>query len=168
MYNVTVNIKHYHGNTIKRHNVTRFGYKNHISIDVKHKLIRSYKVTDAATHDSNVFSELLDEENSSRDVWADSAYRKPEILDDLSESGYREHLNRRSYRNRMLTDREKRGNRTRSKVRSRVEHIFGVQAKRAGDLILRTIGIWRARIKIGLRNLAYNLDRYAFLVSVSE
>ncbi len=49
-------------------------------------------------------------------------------------------------------------------ARSRVEHIFGVQTQRAGNLILRGVGIVRAKVKIGLRNLAYNLDRYATLV----
>lgn len=34
-----------------------------------------------------------------------------------------------------------------------------MQAQRAGDLLLRTVGVIRARAKIGLRNLAYNLDR---------
>ena len=63
-----------------------------------------------------------------------------------------------------MTEREKQGNRTRSRIRSRIEHVFGIQLKHAGNLILRAIGIVRARIKIGLRNLAYNLDRYAALV----
>ena len=153
---------------VKRNDGSRFGYKNHISMDVKHKLIRDYHVTDASVHDSNVFMELLDDGNSSRDVWADSAYRTPEILDGLGESGFREHINRKGCRNRKLTEREKKGNRTRSRIRARIEHVFGVQAKRAGVLLLRTIGIWRARIKIGLRNLAYNMDRYAHLVSVSR
>jgi len=48
---------------------------------------------------------------------------------------------------------------TKSKIRSRIEHIFGVQAERAGNLLLRTVGIARARVKIGLRNLTYNIDR---------
>ena len=56
-----------------------------------------------------------------------------------------------------MTPREQEGNKTRSKIRSRIEHIFGVQAQRAGNLLLRTIGIARARAKIGLRNLVYNL-----------
>ena len=62
-----------------------------------------------------------------------------------------------------MTEWEKQGNRTRAKTRSRIEHVFGVQAKRAGSLIVRTVGIWRARAKIGLRNLAYNLARYGTL-----
>lgn len=71
---------------------------------------------------------------------------------------------RKGSRNRKLTEWEKQGNWTRSKVRSRVELIFGVQTQRAGNLILRGVGIVRAKVKIGLRNLAYNLDRYGTLV----
>jgi len=36
-----------------------------------------------------------------------------------------------------------------------------IQAMRTGDLIIRTIGLARAKVKLGLRNLAYNLERYA-------
>jgi IS5 family transposase len=148
----------------KKNGKSYFGYKNHVQADVKHKIIRDYDVTNASVHDSQVFEGLLDEGNSSRDVWADSAYRSEERLALLDEFGYREHIQRKGCRHRKLTEREKQGNRTRSRIRSRIEHVFGVQAKRAGNLILRTIGIVRARIKIGLRNLAYNLDRYAALV----
>lgn len=147
----------------KKNSKTFFGYKNHVSVDVKHKFIREYEVTDASVHDSKVFEELLDPNNSSRDVWADSAYRSEEKLTALATAGFREHLQRKGCRHKKLTEREKRGNHTRSKIRSRVEHIFGVQAQRAGRLIVRTIGLIRARAKIGLRNLAYNMDRYAGL-----
>jgi transposase, IS5 family len=136
-----------------------YGYKNHISIDAKHKLIRDYMITDAAVHDSQVFGELLDETNTSRDVWADSAYRSEENLSELERRGYREHLHRKGCRHQRLTDWEKQGNRTRSRVRCRIEHVFGIQAQKAGNLILRTIGKIRAEVKIGLRNLAYNLYR---------
>ncbi|MCL2791049.1 MAG: transposase [Desulfobulbus sp.] len=67
--------------------------------------------------------------------------------------------------NRPLTSREQEGNRTRSRIRSRIEHVFGVQTQRAGNLLLRTIGIARARAKIGLRNLAYNIDRMGMLLT---
>lgn len=140
----------------KRH---AFGYKNHISVDAKHKLIRDYAVTDAAVHDSRVFGELLDETNTSRDVWADSAYRSEDAMAELNRRRYREHLQRKGFRNRKLTDWEKRGNRTRSRIRCRIEHVFGIQAQMAGNLILRTIGKVRAEVKIGLRNLAYNIHR---------
>lgn len=143
-----------------------YGYKNHIEVDVAHKLIREYEVTPASTHDSQVFEELLDEDNTSCDVWTDSAYRSQNTLDLLRRRGFREHLQRKGTRHKKLTEREKQGNYTRSKIRSRVEHIFGVQSQRAGCLIMRAIGITRAAAKIGLRNLAYNIDRFSLLATI--
>lgn len=148
---------------VQKNGQNHYGYKNHVSVDVEHKLIRKWDVSDAALHDSQVFEVLLDETNSSRAVWADSAYRSTEHIDLLKERGFRERMQRKGCRNRKLTQREKQGNRTRSKIRSRVEHVFGLQAQRAGNLVLRTIGQARARAKIGLRNLAFNLTRYVFL-----
>ena len=148
----------------KKNGKTFFGYKNHVSVDVKHKLIRGYAVTDAAQHDSNVFETIL-AENTSKDIWADSAYRSEERLNRLKEHGFREHIQRKGCRHRKLTESEQRGNKTRARIRSRIEHVFGVQAQKAGNLILRTIGIARARAKIGLRNLAYNMDRMGMLVA---
>jgi len=142
-----------------------YGYKNHINIDVKNKFIRDYAVTDAATHDSQVFAELLDDANTNRDVFADSAYRSKDKLDKLTQRRFRERVQRKGCRHKKLTEREKRGNHTRSKTRCRIEHVFGVQAMMAGDLVLRTIGAVRARAKIGLRNLAYNMFRYKTLIA---
>ena len=55
-----------------------------------------------------------------------------------------------------------RGNAIRARVRSRIEHVFAAQKCRLG-LIVRTVGMVRARVKIGLANLAYNLTRLAWL-----
>lgn len=149
----------------KKNGATHYGYKNHISIDVKYKFVRNYDVTDAAVHDSQVFDDLLDPLNSSADVWADSAYRSKEKIEWLQQMNYRPHLQRKATRGKALSEREKQGNRTRARTRARIEHVFGVQAQRAGSLIVRTIGRVRAKVKIGLRNLSYNLDRYSKLSS---
>jgi len=150
----------------KKNGKNFFGYKNHISIDVKHMLIRGYAVSDAAQHDSQVFETILGD-NTSKDVWADSAYRSKDRLKSLKEHGFREHLQRKGCRHRKLTEIEQQGNKTRARVRSRIEHIFGVQAQKASNLILRTIGLARARVKIGLRNLAYNMDWMGMLLASS-
>jgi len=142
-----------------------YGYKNHIEVDAKNKLIRKYEVTPASVHDSNVFEELLDDQNSSCDVWGDSAYAGHERSAILKSRGFRDRRHRKGCRQRKLTEREKRGNHTRSKIRCRIEHVFGVQAQRAGNLIVRTIGLVRAKAKIGLRNIAYNVDRYSLLAT---
>src|SRR5262249_47507370 len=62
-------------------------------------------------------------------------------------------------RNHPLSERLKSTNTTRSKVRARVEHVFGQQQNSMGGKIVRTIGIARARFKIGMMNLGYNIRR---------
>jgi IS5 family transposase len=147
----------------KKHAKNYYGYKNHVNVDVKNKLIRAYSVTDAAVHDSQVFDELLEESNTSADVYADSAYRSEESTGLLEKRGFRERLQRKGCKHRKLTKWEQQGNKTRAKTRCRIEHVFGVMAMMAGRLIVRTVGIIRARAKIGLRNLAYNINRYGLL-----
>jgi IS5 family transposase len=98
-------------------------------------------------------------------VYTDSAYRSEESIRRLEERGFREHLQRKGCKNHKLTKWEQQGNRTRAKTRSRIEHVFGVQSMVAGNLIMRCIGMIRARVKIGLRNLAYNINRYGMLAT---
>ena len=54
-----------------------------------------------------------------------------------------------------MPEAHRRANQARSKVRSSVEHVFAEQKARMG-LFIRTVGIARATIKIGLANIAYN------------
>ena len=150
----------------KKNGKSHYGYKNHISVDNKHKLIRQYKTTDASVHDSNVFEELLDPENTSKAVWADSAYRSREKEDYLKENGYQSKVQHKGCKNRPLSAREQQGNHTRSRVRSRVEHIFGAQSSLRKKAI-RSIGVIRAQTEIGLMNLVYNLRRLCFLERAS-
>ena len=56
----------------------------------------------------------------------------------------------------------RRANNAKSKIRSRVEHVFAEQKDRMG-LFIRTIGIARATIKIGMASLVYNIKRLIFL-----
>jgi IS5 family transposase len=149
----------------KKNGKAFFGYKNHVCIDVRHKFIRSYDVTDASVHDSQVFSELLDPSNTSKAVWADSAYRSEESLHELQEQGFRAHIQRKGCRHKKLTPREQQGNRSRARIRCRIEHVFGVMAMRTGSTVMRGIGAVRIRAKIGLRNMAYNMTRYAMLAA---
>lgn len=137
-----------------------FGYKNHISVDAEHKLIRRFKTTPAKVHDSQVFDDLIDPDNAHPGVWADSAYRSEETEQVLQDAGYESHICEKGQRNQPLTDAQHANNRTRSKVRSRVEHVFGYQENSMGGKFIRTSGLVRATVKIGLMNLTYNLMRY--------
>ena len=149
---------------VKKSGKNYYGYKNHVSIDVKHKLIRHFEVTTASVHDSNVFEQLLGKDNSNKNVYADSAYRSKGAVGKLSAHGFRDCIQRRGCRYLKLTPQQIDGNHRRAKTRARIEHVFGVQAMMAGSLTIRTIGKLRAKTIIGLRNLAYNMFRYRLLV----
>ncbi len=149
----------------KKHGRTYFGYKNHISMDQGHKLVRRYSVTDAARHDSGEFDAVLDPANTCSKVWADSAYRSAEREEELAARGFKSCIHRRGARNHPLSAREQQGNATRSRVRARVEHVFAHKAHAMGGKLVRTIGLVRAKMKIGMQNLAYNMSRFVHLQS---
>ena len=139
-----------------------FGYKSHLNIDRRHGLIRTWAVTDAAAHDSRSLLGLLDKENTASSVWADTAYRTERNLQALSRRGLREKMQFRRPPHRRLSGPRAKANAARARVRSAIEHVFARQKHRMA-LFVRTIGLARARVKIGLANLAYNFTRLAWL-----
>jgi transposase, IS5 family len=150
----------------KKSDISYFGYKNHINVDAAYKLIRVYKVTAASVHDSTVLGELLDGENESDDLWADSAYRSMEIEAILGDMKLESKIHERAYKSRPLTEEQQESNREKSKIRARVEHVFGAIVNEMGGKLVRVIGIERAKVCLGLKNLAYNLKRFVFLESL--
>lgn len=154
----------------KKHDATHYGYKNHINADAATKLIQGYVVTPAQVHDSQVFDDLLDTAtrtpaDGQRPVYADSAYRSAEREAHLAEQGLESQIHEKGTRAAPLTDDQQAANRNKSTVRARVEHIFGAQAAMNGHLI-RTIGLERAKVKIGLLNLTYNMRRLVQLTAI--
>jgi IS5 family transposase len=139
---------------LKKNGKNHYGYKMHTSTDSKHKLIREVVVTTASVHDSQVFEELI-VENTSKDVWADSAYAHKA---DKLPKGYRSHIHSKGCRNRVLSEFQQRLNHRKSKVRCRVEHIYGFMKDKI-KLFIRTIGIRRAESKIIMASLVYNMWR---------
>ncbi len=139
-----------------------FGYKSHIGIDRRHGLIRRSTVTDAAQHDSRSFAGLLDPENTASRVWADTAYRTKRNLEVLERRGLSERIQFRRAPRRELSEPQAKANATRARIRSGIEHVFAVQKHRMA-LFVRTIGLDRAQVKIGMANLAYNFTRLAWL-----
>ena len=104
---------------------------------------------------------LLDKRNTARDVWADTAYR--------SNANERHLANNRPALARTARSRTAspcrpiaRANGRRSKVRAAVEHVFAHQKGPMG-LVVRTIGLARARVKISLANLVFNMKRMIWL-----
>jgi IS5 family transposase len=139
----------------------RFGYKDHVKIDKKSKIITKYRVTSASVHDSQELKNLIDIKKDRR-IYGDSAYTGEEVQKCIP----RKILNRiheKGYRNRPLTKTQKRNNTIKSRIRARVEHVFAAM-NHFGGLVIRTIGKARAELQIGLMNFTYNLTRYVYLM----
>jgi IS5 family transposase len=142
--------------------IPAFGYKNHVSIDRGFGLIRKWTATHAAAHDGARLEDVLDRTNTASDVWADTAYRSAKNEAMLARRGFVSRIHRKKPQGKPMPDRVRIANAQKSKVRSAVEHVFALQ-KGPMALFVRTIGIARARVKISLANLAYNMRRFVFL-----
>ena len=91
-------------------------------MDADSKIIIDYAITNAAVHDSNEFVDFIDE--TDKVVYADSAYAGREIAEKLPEN-VENSIHEKGYRNRPLTDEQKLSNRKKSKIRVRIEHVYG-------------------------------------------
>ncbi len=145
-----------------------FGYKDHVKVDSDSKMIVDFSVTDAAVHDSQAIVDLIDDKDNVLN--ADSAYTGKELHDKIREKNPDIILNihEKGYRNKPLSEEQKASNKEKSKVRARVEHVFGHMTNSMGGMTTRVIGIDRTTCVITLKNLAYNLSRWAYLVGVKK
>lgn len=142
--------------------IPMFGYKNHIGIDRTHGLIRTWQTSAANAHDGARLPDLVSKANTASAVWADTAYRSKKNEAFLERGMFKSHIHQKKPPKKPMPEHIARANAERSVVRSAVEHVFAGQKHRMG-LFIRTIGIARAQIKIGMANLAYNFQRLAWL-----
>ena len=132
-----------------------FGMKLHIGVDSRTKLIHSVTTTAANVHDATVLPELLHGQETR--VWGDQAYRGQAAVIREHAPNAKDFTNRR-YRHRGIIDEaERRKNRTKSRVRAKVEHsigvikrVFGVAKVRYRGLAKNTQRLW---VTCGLANL---------------
>lgn len=141
--------------------IPSFGYKSSVSICRTFGFIRKGKTTDGARFDGRMLRDVVTKDNTSSDVWADTAYRSQSNEKWLKAQGRASRIHRKKPRGKPMPENIRRGNATKSKVRARVEHVFAHQ-KAVMSLFIRAIGIKRAEAKITLANLAYNMHRLIF------
>lgn len=142
--------------------VPAFGYKNHIGIDRRHGLIRTWAATSAARHDGAQLPNLTSKANTGSEVFADTAYRSKANEKHLADHRLVSRIHRKKPKGKPMPRNVARANGAKSKVRSAVEHVFARQKGPMG-LVVRTIGITRATVKIGLANIVYNMKRAVWL-----
>ena len=146
-----------------------YGYKNHAKVparsaggDAKSKLIDTYQVTDASVHDSQAVDNLLDQKD--QELYADSAYVGQE--DVLEKHQVKNQIHEKGYRKNPLTEEQIASNKEKSRIRVRVEHVFGFMENSMGSMFFRKVGIKRAEASVGLMNLTYNMFRKIQLTQV--
>ena len=117
-------------------------------------------ITYGATSWSQAMEQLLTEKDEGLPLYADSAYtgedqemvyKKKKVINRINEKGYR---------NNPLTEEQKAGNKEKSRTRARVVRLAdGFVENSMNGSFIRTIGIARAKAKIGMINLIYNICR---------
>ena len=137
-----------------------FGYKDHIKADKETKLICDYEVTNAAVHDSKTTDALTDaEQDGHQCLYGDSAFRSKEIQAMLKEKNISSRIHEKGYRNKPLSASQIARNKRKSKVRARIEHVFGFMTNTMKAMYIRCRNLIQARTTVGLVNLTYNLFR---------
>ncbi len=154
---------------LKKNGINHFGYKNHIAVDRATKLITNWEVSPASVHDSQVFEVLLDAHPpKGHEVYADSAYRSEERISGLRKKGFKPRITHKARRGQPLSSRQRALNHSYSKVRCRVEHVFGAMRNDRKARYMTCLGLDRSRVWIGLGNLCYNIKRLSYLERVAE
>ena len=129
----------------KKGNQWYFGMKAHVGVDSKSKIIHAVVATAANVADSAILPDLLHGEETR--VWGDQAYRGQRQTIREHAPKAKDFTNRR-YRHKGVVDEDERArNRTKSKVRAKVEHAIGV--------IKRVFGF----VKVRYRGLEKNANR---------
>ena len=123
----------------KKGNQWYFGMKAHVGVDSSTKLIHTAVVTPANVADATVLPDLLHGEETK--VWGDQAYRgQSEVIQEHAPRA--QDCTQRRYRYKNHVDEAERAkNRTKSQVRSKVEHVFGVMKLKFGFVKVRYRGL---------------------------
>lgn len=147
----------------KKHGKSHLGYKLSIGVDVKGgRFVRKHTTSTASTHDSQHFEAVVDRINTSKDIYADSAYTSRAREEALQAEGFRPKIQHKGQRNKPLSARGKQRNRRISKIRALAEPVFARLTQMGGKMI-RTIGLKRARFATTMMVTCCNITRLVFL-----
>src|SRR6202047_4725236 len=123
----------------KKGNQWYFGMKAHVGVDSKTKIIHTAVATAANVADSAVLPDLLHGEETR--VWGDQAYRgQTEVIQECAPLA-QDHTHRRYRYKNGIDQQERAKNRTKSSVRSKVEHVFQVMKLKFGFVKVRYRGL---------------------------
>ena len=138
-----------------------FGMKLHIGVDSQSGLAHSAVVTAANVHDKHPLPDLL--HGNEQRVYGDSAYASQKELIHSKAAKAKDFTNQRSRRNGVINEETRSKNRNKSRIRARVEHVFGVVKRLWGFGKVRYRGLkknaTRAFTALALANIYLSRER---------
>lgn len=139
-----------------------FGYKGHIGVDVGSKIIRKRKFSPANPHDSQFKDNLISGDEKA--IFGDSAYNKKEDKQKNRKAGIYYGVLEKATRSKKLSNKQKKRNKQKSKVRAAVEHPFGFMKERLNYRKARAKTEVRNRFSFDMNCILYNIFRADLLL----
>jgi IS5 family transposase len=140
---------------------THYGYKGHIGMDAKSKIIHSTEFTKASVHDSDMFDHIT--HGKEQFVIADKGYANQQRKRNLRKKGIYCGIMDKGYRNRKLTAKQKKRNRRISSIRNAVERPFAFARRILNYDRCSYYSLGRNRFQFNMVALVYNMRRYISL-----
>ncbi|MEK8028650.1 IS5 family transposase [Pseudaquabacterium rugosum] len=147
----------------QKHGKSYYGYKLHGNVDARYKLIRRIAITAANADDGHQLPKVLQTANTRGRLWADRAYDSEANRQALRQHGLCDGIARRARPGQTAKVRLKQRNKTISRTRARVEHVFAALHQQGGKCV-RAMSLARNALSITLACVAYNARRLAWLV----
>jgi IS5 family transposase len=147
-----------------------YGYKAHTSVDADTGLILSAHATPANYSDTGELKSLVKGSclPAKSRVYADKGYTSAGNRELLKRHKCKDGIMNRAYRNKPLTDRERKRNKLISKRRYIVERVFGTLKQHYGMARASYLGTLKVQGELLLSSLAYNIKRALFLPVLQE
>lgn len=114
----------------KKGNQWYFGMKGHVGVDSKEGIVHSAEATAANIADSKMLPELL--HGDQRKIWGDAAYQGHGDKMRAKAPHAQDMTSRRARYKQIVDELQRRKNRTKAQVRSKVEHVFRVMKRQFG------------------------------------
>ena len=149
---------------VKKGNTWHFGYKAHIGVDRDSGLVHTVEATAANVHDATETSKLLTGDED--EVYGDSGYlgaekRGDAIIRNRAGRKIKYRINRRPSQVKKLSKSgqyaAKKAEHTKSSVRAKVEHVFGVVKRQLRFRKTRYRGLEKQRAKFNIMFALANL-----------
>ena len=141
----------------KKGSTWHFGMKAHVGACSQSGLIHTLETSTASVHDSQKADDLLHGEED--EIYGDKAYADEKRRQEYLARGVKWRVCLKAKRGRALSERDQRWNKSRNRVRFRVEHAFGVVKQQWGYRKTRYRGLYKNRCQLFSLFLLCNLYR---------